>query len=177
MKLIQIIGAACLAASTAHAQSQTPPAQPAPPPCQEAVFHQFDFWTGEWEVFTPQGQKAGENSITVEENGCLLVERWNGAGGSTGQSYNFVDLETGKWRQVWVSPGTTIDYSGELNEKGEMVLEGTIGYAGAASAPFRGVWTPNEDGSVTQHFTQYDPEKKVWNDWFIGVYKRKAAED
>ena len=32
----------------------------------------------------------------------------------------------------------------------------------------------NEDGTVTQHFTQYDPEKKVWNDWFIGVYKRKA---
>ncbi|MFQ5563692.1 MAG: hypothetical protein ACE5FO_09000, partial [Parvularculaceae bacterium] len=88
----------------------------------------FDFWTGDWEVYNLKGEKAGENSITIEENGCLLVERWKGSGGGTGQSYNFVDLATGEWRQVWVSAGATIDYSGGLNEEGAMVLEGEISY-------------------------------------------------
>jgi hypothetical protein len=179
MKLSIFAAAASLAASCASAQTTTAPAAPAPPPCQDAAFHQFDFWIGEWEVFAPNGKKAGENSIQPEEQGCLLVERWNGVGGSTGQSYNFVDLETGQWRQVWVSPGATIDYAGGLNDKGEMVLEGSIGYPAGQpgnGAKFRGTWTPNEDGTVTQHFQQYNDETAQWGDWFIGIYKRKAAE-
>lgn len=172
-------GAATIAASCAHAQSQgagAPPAPAAPrPPCQEELFRQFDFWAGEWEVFTPQGAKAGDNSITIEEYGCLLVEHWTTASGITGQSYNYVNLENNKWRQIWVSGGSTIDYSGGLNDKGEMVLEGTIAYRAGSNAPFRGVWTPNPDGSVTQHFQQFDPQANIWSDWFVGVYKRKGA--
>ena len=146
-------------------------------PCSDAVHDDFDFWVGDWDVFGANGKLAGTNSITKEEYGCLLVERWKGADGITGQSYNFVDRVSGKWRQVWVSGGATIDYSGGLNNKGEMVLEGTIGYGVGApgnGAKFRGAWTPNADGTVTQHFQQYDPSKDIWTDWFVGTYKRKA---
>ncbi len=166
-----ILTAALLAASApafAQSQAQTPP-------CQAKTFHDFDFWIGEWEVFDPQGAKAGENSIKVEEYGCLLVERWVSAQGTTGQSYNFVDHVTGKWTQIWVSAGATIDYAGGLNARGEMVLEGTIGYPNGLKAPFRGTWTPNKDGTVTQYFQQYNGETKAWDDWFTGTYKRKAA--
>jgi len=171
MKLLMITAAlAAVAAAPAFAQGQAQT-----PPCQEKIFHDFDFWIGDWEVFDPQGAKAGENAITREEYGCLLLERWTSAQGTTGQSYNFVDHITGKWRQVWVSAGATIDYAGGLNDKGQMVLEGTIGYPTGVKAPFRGTWTPNEDGTVTQSFQQFDPEKKQWNDWFTGLYRRKAA--
>lgn len=171
---------AALAASAVHAQtddSSGEAAAPAPPPgCDDGVYRQFDFWAGEWEVFNPAGKKAGENSITIEEKGCLLVERWTGVGGGTGQSYNFVDEANGDWRQVWVSAGATIDYTGGLNDDGEMVLEGRIAYRNGKKAPFRGTWTPNEDGTVTQHFEEYDSEKESWSDWFIGVYKPKKNE-
>lgn len=172
MKRLFAVAAFAFFCAPAAAQSQASDA-----PCSADIFHQFDFWVGDWDVTTPDGKRAGENSITKEEGGCLLVERWNGAGGSTGQSYNFVDLETGQWRQVWVSPGTTIDYTGGLNAEGAMVLEGTIGYGEGNpgnGAEFRGTWTPNEDGSVTQHFQQFDAVKGEWTDWFIGVYRRKA---
>lgn len=159
--------------------SATPaPAAPQKPPCSDPVFDDFDFWVGEWDVYQSDGKLAGANSIRKEEYGCLLVERWVNSGGITGQSYNFVDLETGKWRQVWVSAGATIDYAGGLIDKGAMVLEGTIGYgAGQAGngAKFRGTWTPNADGTVTQHFQQFDDAKGEWTDWFVGTYKRKAA--
>lgn len=172
MKTSFFAAAAALAASSAMAQ-QTPP----PPPCQDEVYRAFDFWVGEWDVTTPQGQVAGTNSITKEENGCLLVEHWKGAQGSTGQSYNFLDRATGKWRQVWVSAWSTIDYSGGLDENGAMVLEGTIGYGAGRpgnGAKFRGTWTPQDDGTVKQHFQQYDADNKQWNDWFIGIYAKKA---
>lgn len=158
---------ALLSASGACAQ------QTQTPPCSKDVFRQFDFWAGAWEVFTPNGQKAGENVITIEENGCLLVERWTGASGTTGQSYNYVDLAANRWRQIWVSAGATIDYAGGLTEDGAMALKGEIAYPNGTTAPFSGVWTPQEDGSVRQHFQQYNAETDEWADWFIGIYRKK----
>ena len=149
-------------------------AQQTPAPCASDLFRQFDFWAGAWEVFTPDGQKAGENVITIEEGGCLLVERWTSASGTTGQSYNYVDLATGQWRQIWVSAGATIDYSGGLDENGAMVLKGEIAYPNGTTAPFTGVWTPQNDGSVRQHFQQYNAEADEWADWFIGIYRKKT---
>lgn len=165
----------CAASGSSTAQSSGAAAATAP--CSDQVFRQFDFWVGAWDVFTTDGKLAGSNVITKEEYGCLLLERWTAAGGSTGQSYNFVDLATGKWRQIWVSAGATIDYAGGLDADGAMTLEGTIGYGAgnpANGARFRGSWTPGADGSVTQRFQQYDPAREEWTDWFIGVYRRKA---
>ncbi len=179
MRSFAMISALALVAcaSAPGAVAETAPAAPAPaPPCSDPVFHEFDFWVGEWDVYGPKGNLAGTNSIRKEEYGCLLTEHWVNTGGQTGQSYNFVDLATGKWRQVWVSAGATIDYSGGLNDAGEMVLEGNIGYGAGQpgnGAKFRGTWTPNEDGSVTQYFQQYDDKKGEWTDWFTGTYKRK----
>jgi hypothetical protein len=179
VKRILIAASAALAAPYAAAQAEEPAtgqALPPPPPsCDTEVYRQFDFWAGDWEVFNPAGDKAGDNSITIEEKGCLLVERWTGLKGGTGQSYNYVDFADGKWRQIWVSAGATIDYKGGLNEKGEMVLEGPIAYRNGKTAPFRGVWTANADGSLTQHFEEFNAEKKEWGDWFTGLYKKNAA--
>lgn len=178
MKITLLTAASLLSASCATAQkAPAPQAQAAAPPCSTEIFHQFDFWIGEWEVFGPNGAMAGENVISVEENGCLLVERWTSAGGGTGQSYNFVDLATNKWRQVWVSNWGTIDYSGGLNEDSAMVLKGEIAYPNGTTAPFTGTWTLNEDASVTQHFRQLNAETKKWDDWFIGTYKKKTGAE
>ncbi len=174
--------AACATAPDAVAQNSGSAAPAAPqaqkPPCTDPAFDDFDFWVGDWDVYQADGKLAGTNSIRKEEYGCLLVERWVNAGGITGQSYNFVDLATGKWRQVWVSAGATIDYAGGLDANGAMALEGTIGYgAGQAGngAKFRGTWTPNADGTVTQHFQQFDDAKAEWTDWFVGTYKRRPT--
>ena len=160
-----------LAQDTGANQVDTPAA---PPSCDGDVYDDFDFWLGEWEVTTPDGQVAGTNSITKAEDGCLLIERWTGAQGSTGQSYNFYDTGLDKWRQVWVARGATIDYAGKLTEDGEMRLEGKIAYRNGNTAPFRGSWTPEADGSVTQHFQQYNSETETWDVWFTGIYRRTA---
>ena len=142
-------------------------------PCQAPGYDQFDFWLGDWEVTSPDGTVQGRNVITSEENGCLIVERWRSTSGGTGQSYNFYDPVTETWRQVWVSTGALIDYEGGLTDTGSMKLEGTITYQNSGiTAPFFGEWTPNEDGSVTQHFEQYDAETEQWTPWFTGLYTK-----
>ncbi|WP_375210094.1 hypothetical protein [Hyphomonas jannaschiana] len=168
--------AAVLCLSACMSGPEVSSAAAAPAACDAPVYHQFDFWIGEWAVYDPAGNLAGTNSIQPEESGCLLVERWTNTAGGTGQSYNFYDPGIGKWRQIWVNAAGVIDYAGGLTETGAMYLEGEIRNRGAASAPFTGEWTANADGSVTQHFRQQDPETGEWSDWFVGRYVRKSVE-
>ena len=70
-----LMGLGAALAGCACALAQTPPR---PPACQGAEARQFDFWLGRWEVFTPDGQKAGDNHIEAIDGGCALIERWRG---------------------------------------------------------------------------------------------------
>ena len=54
-------------------------------PCEhDDVFSEFDFWVGDWEVHTANGQFAGNNVITKEHRSCVLIENWVNASGSGG---------------------------------------------------------------------------------------------
>lgn len=160
------------------AQAQTSAAStPAAGPCDAELFRQFDFWVGEWEVFIEGGDKVGDNIITKEENGCLLVEHWTDIQGNTGQSYNFVDHHDNQWRQLWVSPGAVIDYVGAMSSPGVIDLEGTLASLGSEPLRYRGTWSKQEDGSVRQHLRHFDTEKDEWAAGFVGIYKPKTASD
>lgn len=169
MRRILVLAAACFAPGV-YAQQGAPP----PPRCDAPIYRQFDFWIGAWNVTNPAGMKVGESSITKEESGCLVVEHWIGSRGVGGQSYNFYDPASRKWRQVWVAPSEQTDYSGALNDRGEMVLEGVSQLAGGATQRSRGTWTANPDGTVRQRFEDWDPKKKAWSESFNGLYTRKG---
>jgi len=148
---------------------------PAPSPCADWRYRVFDFWVGDWDVFDHEGRYAGRNLVSVEENGCLVVEHWASANGGTGQSYSYFDPATDAWRQVWISASETIDFTGGYAEDGGMALEGEITYRDGTRFPFRGRWTPNRNGTVTQAFEQFDPAAEAWAPWFIGIYRRVEA--
>tara|TARA_R110002072_G_scaffold100693_4_gene221809 strand:+ start:1156 stop:1719 length:564 start_codon:yes stop_codon:yes gene_type:complete len=175
-----MISARTLLASALLAFAMTPTAgaQPTTPQgCSDVMHDDFDFWVGEWNVYAPDdGPYQGRNSIVKTQGGCLITEHWSGASGSTGESMNFYDPLVGAWRQVWVSQGNFIDYTGGLNADRAMELTGEIYYPGTGlRAPFRGVWTLQDDGSVRQHFQQQSPEGD-WSDWFVGVYVRQDLD-
>jgi hypothetical protein len=152
----------------------------ASPGCMDSALHrQFDFWTGDWNVYAAAGQYAGENTITPGSAGCVLAETWTSARGGTGHSLNFVEPSTGAWRQIWVGSGHRIDYDGGLDGEGRMVLTGEITYwsdEGARSFEFRGAWTPLESGHVIQHFQQRDPGTGAWSDWGLLTYVPKDRD-
>ncbi len=158
-------------------------AQSTPPPVCKTTegFADFDFWVGEWDVYSNDEARnlLGHNSITKHYGDCLIMERWQGTAGGAGTSMNYFNSVTSEWRQVWVANGYSIDYTGGLDDDGAMVLTGHIyNYRQAAKTPFRGIWTPKPDGSVVQHFDIYNVADEEWNVWFEGLYVRseKAAD-
>ena len=146
-------------------------AEPVPACSTDPGFRQFDFWLGTWSVSNnADGKPAGVNNIRKLEGECALLESWKSASGGTGTSINYYNPNTGKWRQLWISAGYSIDISGGI-EADSMQLEGEIYYyEGATTAAFKGRWTPLAHGEVRQHFQQYDAETKRWVDWFDGRY-------
>ncbi|MEM8999763.1 MAG: hypothetical protein AAGB24_05820 [Bacteroidota bacterium] len=135
----------------------------------EKPYRDFDFVLGTWDFLTASGKKIGSQVYTKKENGCLILEEWTTRSGSSGTGMSFVDPATGLWRQVWMSPSFHIDYSGGLNEEGDMVLEGTM-YPnnGDKSVPVRGLWAKQDDGTIKQEFLKYNSASEKWESFFLG---------
>lgn len=140
--------------------------------CNDTVFRQFDFWIGDWEVRAPDGKLAGHNVITLEQGGCVLIERWTGASGHGGMSMNYYEPRSQRWKQHWVSPNLILEMSGGM-QGDSLVMEGPMQYIGKnVTTLLRGTWTPLPDGRVRQHFVESKDEGKTWQEWFDGYYAR-----
>ncbi len=163
--------------AAAAVSAPTTPAQPKPgETCKAAPFRQFDFWLGDWEVFGPQGNKVGENRISLVNQGCTLAEHWTNAGGGEGRSYNAYDGITRRWYQFWSDDqGGTLSLSGGMHGD-SMVLEGERpNLSDGKPQKQRISWTPNADGSVRQHWQTSDDDGASWQTSFDGSYRKRGA--
>ncbi|MGD2068841.1 MAG: hypothetical protein PVI57_09245 [Gemmatimonadota bacterium] len=152
-------------------------AQDPTPPCQAPEHRQFDFWAGEWDVYRPDGQQAGHNTITVEMNGCVLHESYDGGGGYHGESFNAWDAGRGVWHQTWVdNGGLLLRLEGGFSD-GQMVLEGrTVGADGAESM-HRITWSRIDGDSdrVRQLWETSRDGGETWSVAFDGEYRRVGS--
>ncbi len=173
---------AVAALSLPAASAQTPPAAlapasaaPRPPTCKTAEHHQFDFWIGEWDVFLPNGQKAGENRIEPIADGCALLENWTGRGNFTGKSLNIYDRDDKHWHQTWVdNSGGLLMIAGGLVDKRMVLTSEQPGPDGSAGALRQRItWTPNDDASVRQLWEASSDAGKTWTVQFDGKYVRR----
>jgi len=99
-------------------------------PCRnDARYRQFDFWLGTWDVRpngAPESSTPSENVITLEYDGCVVMEHWTGTSGVTGSSFNLYDSSRDEWFQTWVdSTGGLHEYHGKPDADGNMIFEGT----------------------------------------------------
>lgn len=174
-----ILSVLLLVSPLAGASEEKPEAEkPAPPAyCENHDgFNQFDFWVGEWKVYSNDEKRTylGDNSVTKHHANCLIIENWTSAGGGGGMSMNYFNPITDEWRQVWVSNGYAIDYTGGLSDRGEMVLSGEIySYQKGLRQKFKGIWTALENGDVIQHFDVKAKDDGEWQTWFEGRYIRQ----
>lgn len=161
MRTAPAVAIACLLGNDAVAANS---------PCAEGPFREFDFWAGEWDVRDAAGKTAGVNTITKEENGCVLVERWHSASGGTGQSYNYYDPAVGRWKQLWIGLGFLLHMEGGPHEGG-MRLEGPLQYLGQnRTTTLRGSWSRLPDGRLHHLFEESQDGGATWSIWFDGYY-------
>lgn len=140
--------------------------------CPGVEHRQFDFWVGTWEV-TVGTNLAGSNTITNEEDGCLIHEHWSGSRGGTGQSFNFYDAGDRLWHQVWVdNQGNSLHLTGSYAGN-EMRFAGTAPGPDGKPAPQRLTFFQNPDGTVRQLWQTSADGGTTWTTVFDGLYRRK----
>jgi hypothetical protein len=90
-------------------------------PCEHTPENrQFDFWIGEWNVETTNGQPAGTSKVERILNGCALLENWSGGG--DGKSLNIYNANKKQWQQFWVdAAGEVHEYAGGLIKWGNEI--------------------------------------------------------
>lgn len=135
---------------------------------------QFDFWTGEWDVFNTQGQKAGTSVVQQISQGCAILENWSSTLGGSGKSINFYDPQTGKWYQYWMGAnGIPSRYEG-------VYKDGAMRYEGEAQAATGKVHTRltffNLDANtVRQLAEQSGDDGKTWTVTYDFKYVRHTT--
>lgn len=145
-------------------------ASPAPA-CNTEQHRAFDFWLGNWQVFKADGSLAGSNRISLGQNGCVLTEQYRTPGGFNGQSLNMFDSSRGLWHQTWVdNSGSLLLLEGNIVDN-DMLLSGAMTTAEGEVQQQRIRWTPNQDGSVRQHW-QAQTADGNWVTLFDGLYKK-----
>ncbi len=148
-----------------HAEQRPEPK----PPCATAEHRQFDFWLGDWEVHTPDGKRAGANTIRRTLGGCVLQENWRGAGGHHGTSYNIYDASRHRWHQTWVDDdGLLLQLDGALVD-GRMVLSGETVDSTGRTVKQRITWERMDGGKVRQRWDS-SPDGVKWQVLFEGIY-------
>ena len=153
------------AAHAAHAQAQN-----APPCKSRPEYRQFDFWVGEWDVQTPQGQLAGTNSVQLILGDCVVFENWTGARGMQGKSFNVYNASKGKWQQTWVdSSGSVLELSGEYRDN-QMRFTGQTKTRDGKTQLERLTFTKISNDKVRQFWEQSTDDGKTWTVAFDGMY-------
>jgi hypothetical protein len=131
----------------------TPASTQQPPTgCGDAVHRQFDFWIGDWDVFTPDGKPAGRSHIESFAGGCGIEEQWTGAKGGGGRSLNTYDAADHQWHQFWVgSGGSVLQLAGSFaNEVMTLQDRGNrIRFTHNADGTVRQTWDISQDGGQT----------------------------
>ncbi|MBS1654399.1 MAG: hypothetical protein JSU05_06130 [Bacteroidetes bacterium] len=101
-------------------------------PCSDSVYHQLDFWVGEWEAFGINGKKAGDSRIERILGTCIIEENWKSTAVTQGfqyegKSFNTFNSATHNWQQYWVdNAGGVTDYTTGHYENGKMIFETVI---------------------------------------------------
>jgi Tetratricopeptide repeat len=142
-------------------------------PCEHtAENRQFDFWIGEWDVQTTDGQHAGDSNIQRILSGCALLENWEGAG--PGKSINSYNTVRRQWQQLWVDAGGEVhEYAGGL-VNGEMIFEGPAADHDGHRTVRRMTFTRLANGRVKQK-GETSPDGKTWSVEYELIYVPKSS--
>ncbi len=174
MKLVWFLIAVAMA-SLASAAPQPAMAADRVAECRAAPYRQFDFWLGTWTVRNAKGKVLGQNVVTREQGGCVILERWSGASGVRGTSVNTFDATTGRWREIWVdSTGGAMLLRGGASASG-MQMSGEIPDPRGGTVADRIEWTHLDGGIIRQHLSESVDGGRTWKDVFDGYSTRDSV--
>ena len=132
----------------------------------------FDFWVGEWDVKSPQGQPAGQSSVQRLLEGCALYENWTDLQGGGGKSLNSYNTDVKQWQQFWT------DQYGRVTEYRESEwIDGSLRFTAKQIMPqgpalLHMTFTPVNPDIVRQFGEMSVDGGKTWTPTFDLYYYR-----
>lgn len=144
-------------------------------PCRDAAeSRQFDFWIGDWNVETAQGQPAGTSSIQLILGSCVILENWTSMGGGyAGKSLNIYNVPRKKWQQYWVDNSGAVTFFEGAWEVDHLRLTGENAPRSGPQALNRMTFTPLGTDKLRQHGEGSDDGGKTWTTRYDLIYNRK----
>ena len=130
----------------------------------------LDFWLGTWRVCTHDGVEIGRNVIEPSVCGAVVLEHWRGSGGDWGESFFYLDQESGLWQQVWAQPDCVKRKTHDPDWADGVRFAGT-GFSAGRQFFDRTTLTPVGDGRVRQVIEQ-SADGAVWRVAFDALYLR-----
>ncbi|HSN08928.1 MAG TPA: hypothetical protein VLS85_07810, partial [Hanamia sp.] len=153
-------------------------------PClSEEVYHQLDFWIGEWHVYNLKGKKSGDSKISLILDSCAILEEWTSITLPNGfvyrgKSMNTYDASLKQWQQNWTdNVGGNTHYVKGKFEGNKMVFEtNPYQYAKDTMAIMRLTFFDLGPDKVRQ-FAQISKDNgNTWSTQYDLEYRRKKEE-
>ena len=90
-------------------------------PCSAPEASQFDFWIGDWDLYSAD-TITGHNAVYKVMDACTVQENFSNPAGYQGKSWSVYSPLSKQWQQTWVdNQGAYIALSGKF-EDGKMTL-------------------------------------------------------
>ena len=141
---------------------------------------QFDFWIGEWEVFGPDGKKAGDSKITLILDSCVILEEWTSASFQqglryAGKSFNTYNNLTKQWQQTWVdNAGGSNEYLQGRFENNQIIYTSTPFKYSKDSMAIRKMTFTSIHAEKIRQFGEISKDKGIsWSTEYDLEYRRK----
>ena len=143
-----------LALLSAHAQNNQKP-------CSAPEARQFDFWIGDWDLYSAD-TITGHNSVYKVMDACTVQENFSNPAGYIGKSWSVYSPLSKQWQQTWVdNQGGYIPLTGKF-EDGKMTLvtptrnlpngktiTSRMVYYNISKESFDWDWQASQDGGTT----------------------------
>jgi hypothetical protein len=95
--LLLLVGLWILSGLTVHAF-----AAGAPEACAtSSEGRQLDFWLGDWSIAAPGGSGSSSSKVYLTLDRCLLVEKWDGGRGHSGENMFAYSADERSWRGMF----------------------------------------------------------------------------
>jgi hypothetical protein len=141
--------------------------------CQAAVYHQFDFFVGDWNVTSTSGAKIGSDVVSKAYGGCVIVEKWHDAG-DPGGGVGLTGYQSGRhmWHQDFMDDtGFVLAIDGGMVGQ-QMIMTGVDYPKAGTKRLHRVVWTVRADKSVEELWKTSADGGATWQVHFDGIFRK-----
>ena len=134
----------------------------------------LDFWLGNWTIAAPGGSQNATSTVTLELNKCLVVERWDGGRGHSGENFFAYSADDKSWHGLFADNAGRVHVF--LNGK---AAPGSAQFTGPNQAPKgetvlnRVTISRTDANHVEQLWQKSSDQGKTWTTVFRGEYQRR----